>query len=393
MRFPAENNDNSNDNKVILVISDLHLSAGALVFGRKNPLEDFFFDRELIDFLKYYSSAEYREKEVELILNGDFLDFLAVPFVPFFDDEYWKEDASIVKLKMIMEAHKDIFVALKNFISEEIPNKKIIYILGNHDAEMLFPQVRKIFNNFLFGDNDQLAGSRFLFNLKENCYRPHKKILIKHGHEYESAHSFSTARSIIRNKDNQLYFLPSWGAYYVIRVINKFKEQRYFINAVRPIRTFIIYGMIFDTLFTIRFLFANFYYVIMVIFLSFLRQTKKSRPNIFKIIKSTINSTVRETKLFQDYESLTREEFINDEQLRLLIVGHTHVPSMRTYADGTVFINTGSWPKIYNLDLARQQEGHQLTYAIIDIDNLGKLESHLLVWEGHRNLPYSHFIA
>ena len=38
--------------KVILVISDLHLSAGKMIKGRRNLLEDFHFDNELIDFLK-----------------------------------------------------------------------------------------------------------------------------------------------------------------------------------------------------------------------------------------------------------------------------------------------------------------------------------------------------
>jgi len=79
--------------KLVLVISDLHLGAGKQLRGRRNLLEDFHFDNELIDFLNYHSSDEYENKPVELVINGDFLDFLAVPYVEFFDDEFWSEEA------------------------------------------------------------------------------------------------------------------------------------------------------------------------------------------------------------------------------------------------------------------------------------------------------------
>ena len=88
--------------KIILVISDLHLGAGHNLGGRKNSLEDFHSDEELVEFLKYHSTGEYAGVEVELIINGDFLDLLAVPHVPYFDDEYWSESAALEKLELII---------------------------------------------------------------------------------------------------------------------------------------------------------------------------------------------------------------------------------------------------------------------------------------------------
>lgn len=102
--------------KLILVISDLHLSAGKMLKGKRNLLEDFHYDNELIDFLNYYSSGDYADMEVELVINGDFLDFLAVPYVDFYDDEFWSEKAALAKLKMIMEAMKVSLMPLKAFL-------------------------------------------------------------------------------------------------------------------------------------------------------------------------------------------------------------------------------------------------------------------------------------
>ena len=73
--------------KTVLVISDIHLGAGAFVNGQRNFLEDFLFDEELVDFFDYHSKGDYGNRDVEVIINGDFLDLLAVPFVPFFDDD------------------------------------------------------------------------------------------------------------------------------------------------------------------------------------------------------------------------------------------------------------------------------------------------------------------
>src|SRR3990172_6310094 len=98
--------------KTILVISDLHLSAGLNVNKRRNFLEDFHYDKELIEFIEYHSSGYYLDREVELIINGDFFDLLAVPYVKYFDDEFWSENAAMDKLKMIIEAHSGVIEAL-----------------------------------------------------------------------------------------------------------------------------------------------------------------------------------------------------------------------------------------------------------------------------------------
>ena len=100
--------------------------------GQVNNLEDFNFDQELVQFFQYYSSGDYKGQEVEVIINGDFIDFLAVPYVSYFDDKFWSAKASVEKLKIVIDAHLEVFNEMKRFIGQE--NKKITYIIGNHDA-------------------------------------------------------------------------------------------------------------------------------------------------------------------------------------------------------------------------------------------------------------------
>ncbi len=374
----------NNVQKVILVISDLHLSAGKMVKGKRNLLEDFHYDNELIDFLTYYANGDYEKVPVELVINGDFLDFLAVPYVEYYDDEFWSEKASLAKLRMILSAHKGVMDALKRFISR--PDKKIVYIIGNHDAEFVFESLKQEFLSYFGEDAHKITLSNSLTN-----HMPTKGVSILHGHQYERAHDFDQENAVIETINGDKYFNPPWGSYYVTNVINKYKQERSYINAVRPIKHFLIHGILFDTYFTLRFILSNIYYFFMVRFWHFYMM-KKNFKQIFQEL-------YRELELFQDFESLTRQFFEKNPESKVLIVGHTHNPALRIFTDGTTFINTGTWTRMVNLDLGQWNYGNVLTYAKILVKDMNyelpdfdkSVEVDLKYWMGINNLPYSEF--
>lgn len=386
MKFLQRNNIK----KTILVISDLHLGAGLIVNKRKNFLEDFHYDKELIEFIEYHGSMHYQEREVELIINGDFLDLLAVPFVPYFDDEYWSEKAALDKLKMIVSAHMGVFDALKNFLT--FPQNKLVYIIGNHDAELIFESLRTYILE-LFPEEDRHK-FKILLNADE-VYIPEEGVVLKHGHEYELAHHFDPVNNIATDIEGKKYFIPPWGSYYVTRVINKFKEGRDYINAVRPINKFMINGIIYDFLYTLRFAFANFYYFMMVRFVMIFKQNK----GLFEVLENVR----KEIHLFQNYEAVTEEFVTKNEDVHALIVGHTHDPIFREYDDGSIFINTGTWTKMYNLDFGKNFYGARLTFAKVDvkekelpeegkiIERFDHLDISLNEWRGKSDLPFTEF--
>lgn len=382
MRFLRKNKKTQ---KTILVISDIHLGAGAVVNGKRNPLEDFEADQELVEFFKFYSEKEYQNMEVELIINGDFLDLLAVPYVPYFDDEFWSEKASMEKLEMILDAHKEVIEALVNFV--ETKNKKLVYIIGNHDAELIFKSLQDRFLS-LFSTEAQ---KNIVLSKDIQTYNPAPGIFLEHGHEYELAHQFDADESVMTSTKGEKYFIPSWGSYYVTHVINKYKQERFHVNAVRPIKSFLIHGLIFDTFFILRFVIANAYYFLMVRFLHYYRL----KIGLRKVFQESINQLT----LFEDYETITRDFFKKNPDARVLIVGHTHEPKMSEYADGTTFINTGTWTKMISLDLRTSREDSALTYAKIQLDKkeyeLSEFDDvvnvELNIWEPKTSLPYSSF--
>lgn len=368
--------------KLILVISDLHLGAGAVVEGRRNALEDFHSDQELVDFMNYYSTGEYANTEVELIINGDFLDLLAVPYVKYFDDEYWSEKASLEKLEMVLKAHPEVMQSMQNFLKQK--NKSIVYIIGNHDSELVFDSLQERF----LKEFDEESRKKITLSRDITTYEPAKGVYLQHGHEYELAHQFDPNDTIVESSKGEKYFIPSWGSYYVTHVVNKYKQERHHANAVRPIRNFLIHGMIFDTFFTLRFMIANFYYFMMVRFLHYYRLKLGWK----KIIEESLNQLT----LFQDFEDITRDFFKEYSDAKVLIVGHTHEPVFREFKDGTKFINTGTWTRMVNLDLGRSPHETLLTYAKVQInkrdyelaefDDVVQVDLHK--WVPKTDLPY-----
>ena len=309
-----------------------------------------------MEFLEYYSKGSYLNRPVELVINGDFFDFLAIPFVPYFDDEFWSEDAALDKLKIILKAHPQVIKAIDQFLSQK--NKKIVYIIGNHDAELLFEKVQKHFIKSL----SEPSRAHFSFYTGGE-YLPVEGVVIKHGHEYEVAHRFDNHNSIVESSEGRKYFIPPWGSYYVTRVVNKFKKERTYINQLHPIQAFIIYGLIFDTLFTLRFLVAHVYYFVMVRFL-YVYQSNKTFKDVF-------HSIVTELELFHDSKELAKT-FFKKNKAKALIIGHTHKPIFHTYEDGSVLVNTGTWMKMVNLEFFNNKPEINLTYCQIEIAYIKK---------------------
>ena len=371
--------------KTILVISDLHLGAGKIFNGRQNCLEDFHHDKELVEFIEYYSIKEYDGREVELIINGDFFDFLAVPFVQYFDDEFWSEDAALAKLKIILKAHSEVVNAFNLFLKNK--NKKITYIIGNHDVELLFEGVRNYFLQTLSKE----SAARFKFYTKDD-YTPCDGVLVRHGHEYEPACHVNVENCIIKSSDGKKYLTPPWGSYYVIKLINKFKEERNYINQLFPIRNFIIYGLIFDTLFVLRLIFSHIHYFIMVRYLVIYQMN-----NSWKHIINKIMLDIKDIKLFKSSSNLT-EYFLEFDKrnIKAMILGHTHCAFLYSNENSSLLVNTGTWTRMVNLDFSRNQSEINLTYCQIDVSKKNNFDSnnfeHINVvlnsWKGKQELPY-----
>ena len=127
--------------KLKLVVSDFHLGKGPYrEDGSVNVFEDFRQDGKFAQFLDYHSDGEWRDAEVELILNGDFFNLLSVDLDGRMQEAI-TERVSVEKIEAILRGHPVLFEALARFARG--PGRSVTFIMGNHDPGLLFAGVRE----------------------------------------------------------------------------------------------------------------------------------------------------------------------------------------------------------------------------------------------------------
>lgn len=134
----------------VVVISDLHLARRKGGVGEGGQ-ELFQADEALEQFLTWILSDV---KGALLVLNGDILDYLAIP--P--DEEAKMSVKDLTQLpertSAIIEDHPAVFDALARLADS--PHHRIVITGGNHDPELIFPSVQRVVEERLGGP----AGTR-----------------------------------------------------------------------------------------------------------------------------------------------------------------------------------------------------------------------------------------
>lgn len=176
-----------------LVVSDLHL-ADAEPIHKKVPLwkkfrrKDYFIDQDFADFLGTLTK-EVNGAPIELVLNGDIFDFDSITALPKYADyeikNYEKkfglaptQEKSCYKMALIIKDHDVWFEALSNFIKE---GNFLVFVIGNHDAELYWPQVQQMIIDRLSLSTELKHCIRF----NEWFYVSQNDVLIEHGHQYD----------------------------------------------------------------------------------------------------------------------------------------------------------------------------------------------------------------
>lgn len=219
--------------RTLFVISDLHLGGrppGADHSG-KPPFRINHAASHLAGFIDWVGAEP---GDVELVVNGDIVDFLAE------DDAgpalAWtaSEEDAIARLDQVHSRTPEVFDALRRFMAQ---GKRLTLLLGNHDGELSLPAVRR----HLFG----LLGSepRFVFDGEAYVVG---RVLIEHGNRYDRWNmlDYSGLRQERSMRSRGLpvdeavrddrYFTPPAGSRLVVDVMNHLKARYRFIDLLKP---------------------------------------------------------------------------------------------------------------------------------------------------------------
>lgn len=159
----------------LIVISDLHLADGHTILeGFRSPQQE-----ALTGLLKAIAPGGSLglTSPATLVINGDCFDFLAVP--PYLADGLTTPHIALAKLAKIVATHPAFFMVLQDFLND---GGSVVFLVGNHDIELCFQEVRAQLSSLLVGQAPQKQ--RLIFHLDQG-YQPFPDVYIEHGNQYD----------------------------------------------------------------------------------------------------------------------------------------------------------------------------------------------------------------
>ena len=231
----------------LIVVSDLHVSAG--------PLDD--FDREIErHFVDFLGTLGARPRPAELVINGDFLDFVQAP--PSEGKELeskavdgtplcFTEEQSARKLAAILEEHGPLFDALSRLLRDG-PHNRLVILPGNHDPDLFWSAVQRTLVARLAGDSAN-AEERIFFHL-DRAYRSpeYPAVWIEHGHQFDEVNRFllddrelwgAATPPILEDSVGRARLFECLGTRLLIRFLNRLDHDYPLVDNIKPFSLFV----------------------------------------------------------------------------------------------------------------------------------------------------------
>ncbi len=210
-----------------IIISDLHV-------GQNDDFDIFAYPGSnkhalFTDFLDY---VRQQPNPVELVINGDFIDFLQL--------RPWKDLRRAVALKKINDIvakSPAVFTALGTFLGD--PRHRLKILPGNHDVELAYPEVGQVLRDAIL-QSASGAKDRFeLFGPKSprTTYRPKINgvlVQIEHGNEGDPFNSLNYTQLFNDAETRTKKFSYPPGTKLVYDIMNDFKEELRFVDLLKP---------------------------------------------------------------------------------------------------------------------------------------------------------------
>lgn len=213
--------------KEIFVISDLHIGGAATADNSDRGFRICTHTDILSDFI--YSLCDRKKAFIELVINGDMVDFLAErDFAAFTIDP----KMAVQKLKNIVEREFQFFDSLQLFLAT---GHQLTILLGNHDIELALPDVQAYLRQVLKAER-----KNFNFVLTDTPYIVgNGAVLIEHGNRYDEWNwvDYGALHKLMAQQargEKLSDFRPPKGSRMVEMVINPVKEKYRFIDLLKP---------------------------------------------------------------------------------------------------------------------------------------------------------------
>ena len=320
--------------KEIIVISDIEMGAGTLT-------DDFISDQALSKFILSISNKNH---PVDLVLNGDTFDFMKCPLIIDNKETYPRhitKDVSIGKLHLIYKAHKKVFDAFRHFVTSK--KNRLFFIIGNHDHDLVFPEVQEAIKKLLKGHKENIFFPGFSYE--------ESGVHVEHGHQYDFIYQAKPDRLTVTHKQKEILNLP----FVTFGLITNFMDQKKeypFFERIRP-RIFLGRKPLAKKTFwkTVNYFTKNItYYPIRYHRDPTYHSTKKSLQEFLRRLKKSKGDISQIWELDSVTHAYIKRKNDSLEKNTISIFGHGHERKI-TEKNGHIILQPGPWRDEYRVDI------------------------------------------
>lgn len=348
--------------KIKIVFSDFHMGKGSrLPDGRVNPLEEFQDADSLLELIRYYSTGEYENCDVELIANGDFFDLLTVDYFHRFTEQI-TEERSIEKLETIIQGHKEVFDGLIEFCRK--PHRSLTFVVGNHDQGLLWPKVQKALRSHI-SSSVKIQPESYVFD----------GVYVTHGHQFEYINHFNARNYYYINERGKEILRIPWGSYFVLNVTAPARFKRPYLARVRPFRKYLRWVFFNEFLFFWRLIWG----LVWFWFSNRIHPDPNHRREFVFSVRRMYNAMTHKPLPQQ------AERILYNTKYHTVVLSHSHSVDYREFGVSGEYFNTGTWTEVIHLDLEHLGPRKNLTYVLFEYKD-EKPHGRLLKWNGVQKL-------
>jgi len=316
--------------KLTVVFSDIEIGSGTVT---DDFVEDELFKETIISLIK-----DSRKQETDLVLNGDVFDFLKVPYGHIYP-RHVTEKISLAKLEDIIKAHPKFFLVLRKFLKASKTNK-VIFVVGNHDYDIVYPKVQKRIKDELCKE-DKVLRKRVVFPGFEFT---DGLVHIEHGSQLDSFFRVDPSNFLHPGTKwlPEPFLLLPWGVNVFYDVVIHMKEEFPLTERLQPkevlikklpwkLKKQLVFGIVF--------------YIIKSFFVT--QFTERHDPlrrfraaDFWLYVKPFFKMDFHLSFLNMARRKLALHDF------KVISVGHNHTSSVYKIGDKTI-LNTGNWRDEY----------------------------------------------
>jgi len=307
---PFRPHDLPDSDRLLVILSDIEMGAGG-------PQDDFPHSDFLGELILAYNEPPFDKLAVDLVFNGDTFDLLKTPYL----DSYphlVSRDVALGKLSRVAAAHPRFFEAVRRFLQHPTAERRAIFVVGNHDAELIFPEVQQ-FITTLCGQPAKVRFPGFAYEFG--------RVHIEHGSQLDPMFRVDAEKPLVEFSGEEVLNI-SWGSVALLETVMRLHPTLYFHDRLTP------RAEILQVMPELREAMVNAMWQYWTRdywkgFFSSSDPTKKLSWNLVKQLVSRWYGKNPEIEL----EPTLREQLRQSDRFLLYVVGHTHLPALSTYGD------------------------------------------------------------